>query len=118
MNLEILQRGDVITIAGGNSEFGSKPRPAILLQAPALFGADVPLPICPITSQARDVPLLRVPLAANEATGLRVPSWAAIEIVQTIRRNGIRQHIGRLDAATLLAIDRALVVFLGIAGPA
>jgi mRNA interferase MazF len=113
-----LPRGAVITIAGGTSEFGSKPRPAILLQATALFAGEVPLPVCPVTSTAIPVeaPLLRIPVPANAATGLLVPSWAAIDAVQTIRRRRVGEHIGRVDAAILQAIDRALMVFLGIAG--
>ena len=119
-----LPRGAVITIAGGDSEFGSKPRPAILLQATARFGGEVPLPICPMTSTALvtppldiavEAPLLRIPVPANAATGLLVPSWAAIDAVQTIRRRRVGQHIGSVDAAILQAIDRALMVFLGIA---
>jgi mRNA interferase MazF len=111
-----LVRGDLVTIAGGTGEFAGKPRPAILLQTPRLFGGTVPIPICPVTSVAVEAPLLRIPLPADTTTGLRVPSWAAIDLLHSVRARRIGQHIGRLDAATLLAIDRALVVFLGIAG--
>jgi mRNA interferase MazF len=106
-------RGDLVIVAG-TSEFGGKPRPAIVLQAP-LFGETVPIPICPVTSLAIEVPLLRIPLAVTDTTGLKVPSWAAIDLVQTVRQYRIGQRIGHVDDATLLAIARALVVFLGIA---
>jgi mRNA interferase MazF len=111
---EPLLRGDVVTIARGSSEFGSKPRPAVLLQSPALYGEGVPLPICPITSHPLDAPLLRIPLAAGEATGLRAWSWVAIDAVQTIRARRIGPRIGHVDAPTMLQISRALFVFLGI----
>ena len=114
LSREALHRGDIVTIAGGSSEFGGKPRPAVLLQSPALYGAGVPVPICPITSHPLDAPLLRIPLAAGEATGLRARSWAAIDTVQTIRPHRIGARIGHLDAAAMLQINRALVVFLGI----
>jgi len=65
-----LPRGAVITVAGSNSEFGSKPRPAILLQSTALLDAARPLPICPITSQASDAPLFRIQLPSDAETGL------------------------------------------------
>ena len=74
-----LVRGDLVTIAGGTREFARKPRPAILLQTPRLFGEGIPVPVCPVTSVAVDAPLLRIPLPADAATGLRVPSWAAID---------------------------------------
>jgi mRNA interferase MazF len=111
---EPLRRGDIVTVAGGTSEFGRKPRPAVLLQSPDLFGEGVPLPICPITSVPVSAPLLRIPLAQGPETGLERPSWAAIDAVQTIRRRRIDQQIGRLDAAAMLAIGRALIVFFGV----
>ena len=114
LSREAWHRGDIVTIAGGSSKFGSKPRPAVLLQSPALYGESVPVPICPITSYPLDAPLLRIPLVAAEATGLRARSWAAIDAVQTIRPRRIGARIGHLDAATMLQISRALVVFLGI----
>ena len=112
---EPYRRGDIVTVAGGSSEFGGKPRPAIVLHG-QIFGADVPIPICPVTSTAIEaVPLLRVPLPVAATTGLQVPSWAMIDLVQTARRRRIGRRIGRLDDATMLTIGRALVVFLGLA---
>jgi mRNA interferase MazF len=112
---EPFARGDIVAIAGGSSEFGSKPRPAILLQA-ALFGANVPIPVCPITTtELRETGLLRISLSADASTGLALPSWAAIDLVQTVRQRRIGNRIGRADNATMLAIDRALLVFLGLA---
>ena len=111
---EPLARGDVVTVAGGTGEFGGKPRPAVLLQSPSLFGPAIPVPICPITSTQLEAPLLRVPLAADEATGLQTPSWAAIDLIQTIRQRRIGQRIGRVDDAMMLEISRALIVFLGL----
>lgn len=110
---QTLRRGDLVTVAGGFSEFGSKPRPAVLLQSPALFGATVPVPICPITSVEVEAPLLRIPLAGG-ASGLEAPSWAAIDLVQTIRQRRIGHRIGRVDNAKMLEISQALLVFLGV----
>jgi len=45
-----------------------------------------------------------------------MPSWAAIDGAQTIRRRRIGQHIGQIDRQTMLTIDRLLLVFLGLAG--
>ena len=112
---DLLPRGAVITIAGGDSEFGGKPRPALLLHPSDLFGTEVPLPICLITSRAVEAPLLRIPLPADQTTGLQVPSWAAIDLMMTIRRRRIGQHIGQIDRDTMIFIDRALLVFLGLA---
>jgi len=94
----------------------ASPRPAIILQSPLLFGSTVPLPICPVTSlPVENAPLLRIPLADGATTGLQAPSWAAIDLVQTIRQRRIGERIGNVNGETMLAIDRALMVFLGLA---
>jgi mRNA interferase MazF len=112
---EPFARGDIVVLAGGSSEFGSKPRPAIVLQT-ALFGPSVPIPVCPITSTGlHETGLLRIPLSADTSTGLTLPSWAAIDLVQTVRPRRVGGRIGRTGAAVMLAIDRALMVFFGLA---
>jgi mRNA interferase MazF len=107
-------RGDVVIIADRAGEFSRKPRPAVVLHAP-LFGETVPLPVCLITTVASAAPLLRVALPAGPASGLEMPSWAAIDMVTTVRQRRIGRRIGRVDDATMLAIGRALLVFLGLA---
>jgi mRNA interferase MazF len=44
-----------------------------------------------------------------------MPSWAAIDMVTTVRQRRIGRRIGHLDDTTMLAISRALLVFLGLA---
>ncbi|HEY1935724.1 MAG TPA: type II toxin-antitoxin system PemK/MazF family toxin [Acetobacteraceae bacterium] len=107
-------RGDIVTIADRSGEFTGKPRPAIVLQSDA-FAHSPTVAVLPLTSEATDAPLLRIPLAPGAATGLNVPSWAQIELISTVRRRRVGAPIGRTDAATMLAINRALVVFLGLA---
>jgi mRNA interferase MazF len=109
-----LRRGDIVTVADRSGEFTGKPRPTIVLQNP-LFYETATVAVCPVTSLAVAAPALRISVVADAATGLEQPSWAMIDRLGTIRRRRIGRRIGRLDDATLLAIDRALVVFLGIA---
>ncbi|HSZ90480.1 MAG TPA: type II toxin-antitoxin system PemK/MazF family toxin [Acetobacteraceae bacterium] len=107
-------RGDIVTIADRGGEFTGKPRPAIVLQSD-LFADSPTVAVLPITSQPTDAPLLRVPLGSNEGTGLAVPSWAQIELLTTVRRRRVGGRIGGADDATMLAINRALAVYLGLA---
>ena len=107
-------RGDIVTIADRSGEFAGKPRPAIVLQSDA-FTRSPTVAVLPITSAAVDAPLLRVPLAAGEATGLTAPSWAQVELISTVRRRRLGATIGRADDATMLTVNRALTVFLGLA---
>jgi mRNA interferase MazF len=112
--LSAVTRGDIVVFADRSGQFGGKPRPAVVLQA-ALFGESVPVPICPITSRSTDTPLLRIALSADATTGLEAPSWAMIDGLTTVRPQRIGQLIGNVDDTTMLAIGRALIVFLGLA---
>jgi mRNA interferase MazF len=58
--------------------------------------------------------MLRIRLAANQDTGLAVTSWARIEQVTTIRPQRVGKVIGEADATTMMAVNRALAVFLAI----
>jgi mRNA interferase MazF len=107
-------RGDIVTIADRSGKFTGKPRPAIVLQSDA-FAESATVSVLPITSEAADAPLLRIQLAPGEATGLAVPSWAQIELISTVRRRRVGPPIGRANDATMLAVNRALAVFLGLA---
>jgi mRNA interferase MazF len=107
-------RGDIVIVADRRTQLGSKPRPAVILQNPQFSGTATVM-VCPVTSVTAEAPYLRIALPANQETGLEQPSWAAIELLGPIRRANVGRRIGRLDDATLLAIDRAILVFLGIA---
>jgi mRNA interferase MazF len=110
-----MTRGDVVIVADRRGEFTGKPRPALVVQSHAFRHAPT-VPILPIASDGRaDAPLLHIPVPAGSATGLSVPSWAQIELVAAVRRRRIGKVIGRADDATMLAINRALAVFLGLA---
>jgi mRNA interferase MazF len=107
-------RGDIVTVADRSGEFTGKPRPAIVLQSDAFIYSPT-VAVLPITSQATDAPLLRVPVPASPATGLAVASWAQVELITAVRRRRVGPSIGRADDATMLAINRLLAVFLGLA---
>lgn len=111
----LLRRGDIVIAADRSGEFSGKPRPVVLLQAPERLDEASPLPVVMITTTPREAPLLRVALPSDSASGLTVPSWAAIDLVTTVRRRRLRRRIGHLDPAVMLAIDRALMVYLGLA---
>ena len=107
-------RGDIVTVADRGGEFTGKPRPAIVLQAD-LFAEAATIVIVPISTVPADAPLLRIPLRPGEATGLAAPCWAQLDLVTAVRRRRIGPRIGRVDDATLITINRALTVLLGLA---
>ena len=107
-----MRRGDLVTITLPG-DFG-KPRPALVIQSD-LFDEHPSVTVLPVTSALREAPLFRLTLQPDADNGLRVPSQVMVDKVQTVLREKIGPTFGRLDDSTLLAVNRALAVFLGFA---
>ena len=107
-----MTRGDLVTIVLQGA-YG-KPRPALVIQSD-LFEAHPSVTILPVTSALRDTPLFRIGVEPDQRNGLRKPSQVMVDKSQTVARDKIGDMIGRLDDKTMLAVDRALTVFLGFA---
>lgn len=91
-----------------------KPRPALIVQSDQ-FTASTHVAVLLLTSFQVDAPLLRVAIAATAETGLTGPSSAMLDQITTAPRGKIGAVIGHLDDATMLMVNRALAVFLGLA---
>lgn len=91
-----------------------KPRPALVVQSD-LFRELPAVTVLPITSTLVDAPLLRITVEPNSQNGLAKPSQIMVDKAQTPPRGKLGGVIGHLDDATLLAVNRALAVFLGLA---
>jgi mRNA interferase MazF len=107
-----MRRGDLVTIALPG-DYG-KPRPALVIQSD-LFDQHPSVTILPVTSELRETPLFRIQVEPEATNGLRKSSQVMVDKAQTVPREKIGGTIGRLDDESLLAIDRALAVFLGFA---
>ncbi len=105
-------RGDIVTAAGG--VYASKPRPVVVLQDD-LFSALDSVTVCPLTTKKVDAPLLRMPLAADEANGISSPSFVMIDKITTIRRSNVGVVVGHLDPVQMLELERRVLVFMGLA---
>lgn len=106
-----MKRGDLMTVAV-SGDYG-KPRPAMVVQANA-FDQHPSVIVLPLTSEIHDAPLFRVTVAVSGATGLRVPSQVMVDKATTVPRAKLGARIGRVDAATIRAVDKALRGFLGL----
>jgi mRNA interferase MazF len=109
-----MKRGDVWTVAGG-PDYAGKPRPAVILQDDA-FDGTASVTICPFTTHAVDAPLMRLPIEASRQNGLRAASHLMIDKITTVSRTKLERRVGRLSDEDLLRINRAVLVFLGLAG--
>jgi mRNA interferase MazF len=107
-----MRRGDLVTVALPG-DLG-KPRPALVIQSD-LFDAHPSVTILPVTSELRVAPLFRITVNPSESNGLKKASQVMVDKPQSIARAKVGTVFGRLDDETLLAVNRALAVFLGFA---
>lgn len=106
-----MKRGDLVTVAV-SGDYG-KPRPALVAQADA-FDRHPSVIVLPLTSEMHDAPLFRVIVPAGAQTGLRKPSQIMVDKATAVPRVKLGARIGRVDAATLQAVDKALRGFLSL----
>ena len=111
-----MKRGEVWTVAGG-PDYAGKPRPAVVLQDDA-FDATASITICPFTTHSIDAPLVRLPIEPSERNGLRAVSQLMIDKITTVSKGKLARRVGRLSDQDIVRVNRAVLVFLGLAGPA
>ena len=111
-----MKRGEVWTVVGG-PDYAGKPRPAVILQDNA-FDATASITVCPFTSQMTSAPLLRVAVEPSEPNGLRITSRLMIDKITTVSKVKLEKRIGRLSNEDVVRLNRAVLVFLGLAGSA
>ncbi len=107
-----MQRGDIVTVAL-QGDLG-KPRPALIVQSD-LFDEHPSVTVLPITSMRVEAPLFRIDLEPGPDTGLQVRSQVMVDKPQSVARAKLGTVIGRASDDVLLAVNRALAVFLGLA---
>jgi mRNA interferase MazF len=107
-----MRRGDLLTIAL-QGDLG-KPRPALVIQSD-LFDAHPSVTVLPLTSQLHDAPLFRLTVQPRAANGLREASQVMVDKPSSVLRERLGPVFGCLDDETMLAVNRALAVFLGLA---
>jgi mRNA interferase MazF len=107
-----MKRGDLITVSLPG-DYG-KPRPALVIQSD-LFDPHPSVTVLPITSELRDVPIFRITVEPNADNGLREKSQIMVDKAHTIAKEKLGESFGRLNDELMLAINRALAVFLGFA---
>ena len=111
-----MKRGEIWTVAGGK-DYAGKPRPVLIVQDDRFEKTDS-LTVCAFTTDPTDAPLLRIPIEPSESNGLRAVCRLMVDKITTVPRAKVRMRIGRLADEDMLRLNRAILVFLGIAAPA
>jgi len=106
-----MKRGDIVVMSVGG--LAGKPRPGVIVQSDAFGGPNVT--VCPLTTELASSPLIRVPVAASNTSGLKLPSEAMLDRIVTAPRTKITLTIGSVSQTEMTAISRGLAAFLGMA---
>ncbi len=109
-----MKRGEIWTVSGGQ-EYAGKPRPAVIVQDDN-FDATASVTICAFTTDATEAPIFRLLVEPTEENGLRAESRLMVDKLITVPKAKIGSRMGRLADSDLLRLNRAVVVFLGLAG--
>ena len=99
----------------GGPDYAGKPRPVLILQDDS-FAATASITVCLLTTQALDAALIRPEIEPVAATGLHETSYAMIDKITTVQRARLGRRIGALTRAQMAPMNRATMVFLGLAG--
>ena len=105
-----MQRGDLVTVSL-QGDYG-KPRPAVIIQSD-LLGDLESVMLCPVTSDLRNA-AFRVTVEPNPANGLRALSQVMVDKISTLPRSKISEPCGRLHEERMKAVDRALLLVIGV----
>jgi mRNA interferase MazF len=109
-----VRRGEIWTVAGGPS-YAGKPRPVVILQDDR-FAATQSLTICPFTTDPTPAPLFRLAIEPGTVTVLGSESRLMVDKITTVSKARMGKRIGRLEDQDLVCLNRATIVFLGLAG--
>ena len=108
-----MRRGDLY-MAAARGAYSGKPRPLVIVQDDR-FDATASVTVCPVTTNPVEAPLTRIIIEPSPRNGLDQPSRLMVDRVTTMPRANLGEHLGRLPEPDLLRLNRALIVFLGLA---
>jgi mRNA interferase MazF len=109
-----VRRGEIWTVAGG-PEYTGKLRPVVIVQDDR-FDATASVTICAFTTDATPAPLFRLEIEPTSQNGLKAVSYLMADKITTVPKTKLGVDIGRLDDEDVVRLNRAVMVFLGLAG--
>ena len=107
-----MKRGEVWTVSGPG--YAGKPRPAVIVHDER-FDATASVTVCVFTTDETDAPLFRLAVTPNDQNGLRSASKLMVDKLVTVSKERLGERIGRLDDEDVVRLNRAILVFLGLA---
>lgn len=109
-----MNRGEIWIVSGG-APYTGEPRPAVIVQDDR-FDKTLSATICPFTTDPAPAPIFRLGIEPDAGNGLRAPCYLMADKISTVPRARLSERIGRLRDSDVLRMNRAILVFLGLAG--
>ena len=72
--------------------------------------------VCLLTTDTTDVPAVRLTVKPSEGNGLRTVSRLMVDKISTMAKTKLGTYVGRLADEDIVRLNRAALVFLGLAG--
>jgi mRNA interferase MazF len=110
-----VKRGEIWTAAAGGVDYSGKPRPVVIVQDDRFDGTNS-ITICAFTSDPTDAPLFRLAIEPSKTNGLNTKSRLMVDKLTTIPKHRLGTRIGKLADDDMLRLNRAVMIFLGLAG--
>jgi len=110
-----VKRGEIWIVSGGK-DYTGKPLPVVILQDDRFDMTDS-ITLCAFTTDPTDAPLFRLLIKPSETNGLRTVCRLMVDKVTTVPKTKIGAYVGRLADEDMVRLNRAVLVFLGIAAP-
>ena len=109
-----MKRGELWTVSGG-PDYISKPRPVLIVQDDAYRDMDS-ITLCGFTTDLQVASQFRILVLPTAKNSLQFPSMLMVDKVTTIPRAKLGARIGELSSTDMSHVNRAMLVFLGLAG--
>ena len=108
-----MKRAEIWTVAGG-PDYAGKPRPTVIIQDNA-FAGTASITLCPFTTHVIDAPLIRLSISPTKQNGLEGASQVMVDKITTVSKSKLKKRIGTLGEEDVIRVNRAVLVFLGLA---
>ena len=109
-----MKRGEVWTVAGA-ADYGGKPRPVVIVQDDR-FDRTASITVCTFTSDPTEAPLIRLLVEPSKQNGLNVVSRLMVDKITTVPKSKLGARIGHMADPDMMRLNRAMLIFLGLAG--
>ena len=107
-----MRRGDIVLVVAPGDD--GKARPSVVVQSNRLAESGGII-VCLVTGTIRDAPAFRITVEATSGTGLLQRSQIMVDKIHTVPRAKIGPSLGRLSDDEQIAVNRSLMLFLGLA---